>query len=129
MEKLISSISYNGNILTKELKEKGYTVPDGELSNPLFFPLLSPEGSRARSCLISDAESLARLASGPYDYLNNLGMKVCKLRCKLMAQHKVTLVGFRNWDCEGLDEPGNSAYDTPGKIRPHIRPSEEHRAK
>ncbi|EGE02689.1 O-methyltransferase [Trichophyton equinum CBS 127.97] len=74
MDELSKSVALNASILSSELQEKGLPSLDDE-SFPVSFPLLSPEGSRARFELISAALDIVRLASGPSEFLGNLSLQ------------------------------------------------------
>jgi 6-hydroxytryprostatin B O-methyltransferase len=70
MENIAASISQNTKILAQELRKEGHPLPSFEQNSPVYFPLLSQEGCRARSELITAAEQILRLAYGPFEYLS-----------------------------------------------------------
>ncbi|KAF3481935.1 O-methyltransferase [Arthroderma uncinatum] len=74
MEELSKSVALNASILAAEIQEKGLPPLDDELF-PVSFPLLSPAGSHARFELISAALNIVRLASGPSEFLGNIGLQ------------------------------------------------------
>ena len=72
---LASVIASNATVVDEELGSKGLPPLDDE-TFPSSFPLLSPEGSRARFELLSAALTLFRLASGPSEALDHVTMQV-----------------------------------------------------
>lgn len=75
MDDLSKSVAANAEILAAEIRDKSLPPLDDE-AFPVSFPLLSPEGSRARFELISAALNIVRLASGPSEFLGNLSLQV-----------------------------------------------------
>lgn len=78
MDVLANSVASNAEVLAAEIRDKGLPALDDE-AFPVSFPLLNPEGSRARFELISAALDIVRLASGPSEFLGNLSLQVPEL--------------------------------------------------
>lgn len=70
---MASSLAQNAEVLAQELEKTDHDASLDSPSAPIDLPLLSAQGSAARSEIISAAEKILQVAYGPLSYLYRFG--------------------------------------------------------